>query len=515
MRQVWLWLGGLVVLVGIAAAALFLYPSMRFRSVLDSALHQLPAGYTASYETASYSLFTGQAMIGGVKVKAPDAGQFEVALDAIELDHPTLDLPARWDAASTAAGEAAPVARNIAIKKARVRLGPEDISVDSYDIAGFRLYPQPLIQSKLPSAAELRQAFEAARTPGRIADLEPLLRFEAALLLAVGYDSYRIEQIHISLDLPASPSAPAIQAAYAIRSMSSEGTERGTLQGGAGEGFVVEVSPFGTAKIDRVSIGKSDLRGPLEKVLAGAALEPALLDELHIGVLEYSGISFQPSGGRPIPLGTFKLSKIEFRQGMPSALAFSLDGVKLSREQATAPPATTFFEALGIDAATVSFGLAYDWDTGAGRASLHDTALKVAELGALDIAADLVDAVPPSNLTDGAASAVRLSHARLHYVDASLTERLLRIGADKNGVDAATFRQNLVTQAEQQAVAPDASPAMAAALRAVAAFLRAPHSLFVELAPPRPVAVASLGTLGSVPPPQLFTFLGIAVSASP
>src|SRR5215469_18371737 len=99
MRKAWLWPGGLVVLVGVAAAALFLYPSMRFRSVLDGALHQLPAGYSASYESASYSIFSRRATVSGLSLHGPQEQRLDATIGEIAVENPDLDFVARWAAA--------------------------------------------------------------------------------------------------------------------------------------------------------------------------------------------------------------------------------------------------------------------------------------------------------------------------------------------------------------------------------------------------------------------------------
>lgn len=66
-----------VVLLAVLAAALFIYPSRKFRAALDEGLARLAANETvkvesAGYQTASYSLLGGKASIRGLTVKFKD-----------------------------------------------------------------------------------------------------------------------------------------------------------------------------------------------------------------------------------------------------------------------------------------------------------------------------------------------------------------------------------------------------------------------------------------------------------
>jgi hypothetical protein len=159
---------------------------------------------------------------------------------------------------------------------------------------------------------------------------------------------------------------------------------------------------------------------------------------------------------------------------------------------------------------TVSFAFAYDWDIAQRHVSLHDTMLKVNELGTLTIAADLTNAIPnPIGLTQ-----ICLAHARLRFDDASLVNRALRAEAQKSGTDPVAYRQQIVGMLRQPGNPQGAaSPALTAAYNAAADFIASPHSLTIELSPAQPVPLlalkgmeASAGTLA--------TTLGLVVTAT-
>src|SRR5262249_35092981 len=108
-----------------------------------------------------------------------------------------------------------------------------------------------------------------------------------------------------------------------------------------------------------------------------------------------------------------------------------------------------------------------------------------------------------------------LGHARLHYDDASLTERLLRINAAKQGIDTETLRLRLVAQGEQEAAAMVNNPAMAAATRAIGAFLRSPRSVLVEVTPPCPLRFAAMRDLNPLSEEQFFNSFGFSITTLP
>jgi hypothetical protein len=157
---------------------------------------------------------------------------------------------------------------------------------------------------------------------------------------------------------------------------------------------------------------------------------------------------------------------------------------------------------------TISFAFAYDWDIAQQHVSLHDTMLKVNELGTLTVAADLTNAIPnPLGLTQ-----IRLAHATLRFDDASLVNRALRAGAAQTGTDPVAYRQQIVDMIRQQSSTQGVvSPAWTAACNTAGDFIASPHSLTIELSPAQPVPLLALK---GAPPAMLATTLGLAVSAA-
>ena len=67
---------------------------------------------------------------------------------------------------------------------------------------------------------------------------------------------------------------------------------------------------------------------------------------------------------------------------------------------------------------------------------------------------------------------------------------------------------------QEQGAALGDSPAVAAGVKAIAAFLASPQSLTIELAPPSPVALKTLREAVTMAPSELIALLGVSVSAN-
>jgi hypothetical protein len=354
--------------------------------------------------------------------------------------------------------------------------------------------------------------------------LAPLVRAEAAILAGIAYDGYVIENLHATSKMAAPtkaaamPSAAAlpsgpIDVAYDVRRASVGRVERGTIGEIAVDDLMMRLGPIGTATIAHVKVSGFDVHPALERVLAGTALAPKLLDGVKLGHIEYDGIRFQPPTGDAYTLGTFSLDNLAFDQGVPISADLAYGGLHLSRAQlAAGHPAFDELKELGVDGMTLSLRVAYLWNPDQNRVAIHDTNFKIDELGALGLSAD-IDLAGLAGATW--ASTAKITHAALRYDDASLVDRALRFSASRQNITPGAVREQMVGMLTQQATAPGASPAVADAAKALADFIATPHSLTVELTPPAPIALAVLQIGTAVGTPQLVRMLGLTVTAAP
>jgi hypothetical protein len=248
----------------------------------------------------------------------------------------------------------------------------------------------------------------------------------------------------------------------------------------------------------------------MTRLVNGEALSAALLNGIQIGRIDYSGITAQLPSGAATHMGSLWLGPVAFASGMPVSGKLGWTEVSVARDQLSDPRTDEIFDKLDLQTMTISFAFAYDWDIAQQRVALHDTMLKVNELGALTIAADLTNAIAnPVGLTQ-----IRLAHAKVRFDDGSLVNRVLRAGAAKTGTDPVVYRQQIVDMVRQQSNMPGVvSPAWTAACNAAGDFIASPHSLTIELSPAQPVPVLTLKGMGA-PPAMLAGTLGLVVSVT-
>jgi len=530
MSRIWLGIAAAAVLVAAASSyAVFILPEQHLRSVLDEQLQHLPAGVTVHYDSAHYSLMSGHATIAGVVVHAANEHPLDLAIDTIEIENPALDAAASWSRAAIAPSTIKPgtvlrladsvVARGLSMKSEAI-----SSRLDMARVEAPRIYPADLLRPEIGSFWATEMALLTRTQPPTLDDMAPLFRAEAAILAGIAYDGYVIENLHATSKMAAPrkaaamPSAAAlpsgpIDVAYDVRRASVGRGERGTIGEIAVDDLTMRLGLIGTATIAHVKGSGFDVRPALERVLAGAALAPKLLDGVKLGHIEYDGIRFQPPTGDAFTLGTFSLDNLAFDQGVPISADLAYGGLHLSRAQlAAGHPAFDELKELGIDGMTLSLRVAYLWNPDQNRVAIHDTNFKIDELGALGLSAD-IDLASLAGATW--ASTAKITHAALRYDDASLVDRALRFSASRQNITPGAVREQMVGMLTQQATAPGASPAVANAAKALADFIATPHSLTVELTPPAPIALAVLQIATAVGTPQLVRMLGLTVTTAP
>ena len=507
-----------VVIVAAAGAlyyALAVLPQQGFRAALDESLKQLPPGYAVTYKDASYAPASGIASLSGVTVHKAEPHPFDATIEQVELRKPSLELAAQW--AQAAANPAAltpetawPVAQSVLAKGVTVHFEPATVSFDAMHIDGLWFFPWPLFQPGVPSLAAV-EATIATDAPARLDQLMPLLRLEAAVLAATAHDSLGIDNMRVTGRFPYGASRTPTDVDYSIRKMESGPYDRGTFSSVTSEDITMTAGTQGTGSVDRLDIAGIDLRKPLLQLLAGDTPTPEMLDGLAIGRIEYSGFAVVQPNLPKFSFGGLSVSKVAFTGAVPVSGEFALTGIRLNKKQMPAAQAIEAFDQLGVDTLTLSFGAAYRWDLDQKRISLDNAVVTVDELGAVNLSADVADVSPEQGLSSAQA---RLVHALLRYHDASLAERALRVAATQSHADPAEFRQKLITMVQQQAAALGDSPAISAGAAAITAFLAAPQSLMIELAPPSPVALRSLQGAATMPPADLIALLGVTVTAN-
>jgi len=514
--RAWIVIALLVVLVAAAGGAWYgleVYPQQQFRAGLAEALATLPPGTTATYKTAHYSPLSRQAVVTGWQmhgeIPLSPPLPFDITLDSIEMEAPNLDFAGSWARALAAPAALAPdtplpVAVAVTVKGLTVRSAIVNLTEDTAHVTNPRLYPWALLHDGMPSWTDLLATLTPRPGPPDLGDLRVVLRTEAAAVLGVAWDSHAAKAVKFTETLP------GVDIEYDVHEMTGGAFDRGIARGANAEGITYNARTHVGFSIDRVAMGEIDMRQPMTKLINGEALSPAMLDGIRIGRIEYHGVTALVPGQPPIHVGAVSLGPVAFAQGLPVSGELGWTDFSVSKTQLPDPRAREAFDQLGLDTMTISFALAYNWDTARQRVSVHDTMLRINELGTVTIAADFGDIVANAAVLTSA----KLVHARARFEDASLVDRMLRAGATQTGTDVAEYRRQVATLARQQGITGnDAGPALRAAGAAAGDFVTSPHSLTIELTPPAPVPLSALMATGA-DPANSAAMLGLAVTAN-
>jgi hypothetical protein len=502
---------GAVALVAIAGGAYYaavVLPDQQVRAALDASIAKLPPSYSAKYTSAHYSIFDKILTISGLTLDSPAAPEFHMSIDKITIDHPSPEADEAWRKAKAAPAEipsdlTLAVVREIKLAGITLRFPSGSATVGEIRYSGLRIFPQALVQL---DASEFANAALITNNPGQPPDLNalrPILRAEAALLMGVAYDGGAVSDLAIKIKVPQQPTEIAVT----LKSLVVGAGERGIFAGGSAEGMTESLGAMGAVRLNRMTAGAADFRDALVKLLGGAALDATLLDKLSFDGFRYEGVEVATPTTGVIKLGAFTVGKVQFAGGLPVTASVGFEKLHLIRAQLAIAGPNNPLDRLGLDAITISLSAGFAWDVAGQHIALKDTSLKVDELGELSLAADI------GNAGRDMSRAV-LTHAAITYRDGSLTDRMIGMAAKQQKLDTAVMRQQLVAMVQQKSSPIAKTPAGQAIAQAIATFLQKPKSLMIDLAPPQPILLTALQTLGQQPPLAILQAVGPTVTAN-
>jgi hypothetical protein len=559
MRKIAIAAGAAVLLAGGAYYGAFVLPDNQFRTGLDQALAGLPQGYTGHYGRAHYSLLSHVATVTDLSVQGPAALNESIA--KVVIDHPALDLAdqlnrAQANPSALKPDQALPVADRIEVDGIKMSGGETAGTMASVSLAKMRIYPWAIFHPGMPAPKDFGQVIAAALqkqrkvaaqqqaileqaqkpqaegdgdsnqaapetgpSPADIAALQkeeldavlPLLRIEAALFLAMGYDSLDGAGLDVTASLPV-PGTPLPTSLHATMAKFHAGPlDRAVGGANTVENLFEDLGQAGKVTVDRASIGDMKMRDTAMRLLNGDPLSMPMLDGASFGPIEFNGMSVTVPAGGTTHLDKIALSGLAFDRSFLKSFGFSVSGFKVNVADLN-PQARESLRKFRLKSITANLGLAYQWDADKKTASLHDVAFSVAELGSLQFNADLVNVDPSAGL----AATPGLAKATLRYQDASLVNRLLRADAEEK-LKPAELRQMREAYAANllSTLGPIASdPKLADSVKAIADFARLPRSLTITLAPPTPVPLLGLKDAAAQGPQALVDMLGLSIIAN-
>lgn len=564
MRKIAIAAGAAVLLAGGAYYGLFMLPDNQFRAGLDQALAGLPQGYTGHYGSAHYSLLSHVATVTDLSIKGPEPAAFSESIAKIVVDHPALDIVDRWHRAQANPGalkpdDALPVADRIEADGIKVSGAGTKGGIASTFLSKMRIYPWALLRPGMPALKDIGQviaasmaaqqkitaqqkamleqaqkpqaaqdgdgdsgqaAQDAGPSPADIAALQkqyldallPVMRIEAALFLALGYDGVDGTGLDTTITVPEGTGSPLTSLHATMAKFHAGPLDRAVGGANAVENLSEDLGPAGKVAVDRASIGDMKMRDTAMRLLNDDPLSMAMLDGASIGPIEFDGTSITIPAGGTAHLDKIALSEMSFDHSFLTSFGFTLSGFKQNIADLD-PQARDALRKFRLRTITANLGLAYQWDADKKTASLHDVAFSIAELGALQFSAELVNVDPAAGL----AASPGLVKATLRYQDASLINRLLRAADAEEKLKPAELRQmreayaaNLLTM-----LGPLASdPKLADSMKAIGDFAKLPRNLTITLAPPAPVPLLGLKDAVAQGPQALVDTLGLSIIAN-
>lgn len=223
------------------------------------------------------------------------------------------------------------------------------------------------------------------------------------------------------------------------------------------------------------------------------------------------------------------------------ASTFSINGISadLTSVAEDDAEAGATIEALDLTSIAGDVYMDMTWAMADGHMTINEFSFDFADVGALDITAELTGFTPDvldqiyamqasmsagGELSEEQAQAqmmqgmalmqgVNIVAASIRYDDASLAGKLLDFFADQSGADRATFVQGLKAMLPMM-LAESGIPALNdLVMPPVSAFLDDPQSIEVKVAPPSPTSLLVL-MAAAANPAGLITALGLAVEAN-
>ena len=228
-----------VLLIGGGYYGFVIYPDQQFHTEIEQALTLAPAGWSIKYKAAHYSLVDSQAEVAGIEIHGPAPLHIDGTIDAIEISKPNLSLAAEW---AKLAADPKGVSRETAlrvgdritmlgVKYKFAEMTPAGLiepteTIASATMVGLALRPAALLQLRLQDFSDWQERFVKLQQlqppqPPQLADIQPLLKDIAALVLGFTYDHYDIENLRVSSQIPAQALVPAMALTYEVRKATS------------------------------------------------------------------------------------------------------------------------------------------------------------------------------------------------------------------------------------------------------------------------------------------------------
>jgi hypothetical protein len=525
-------IGGGIVVVAVAALGVRMAVNSGAKSGLDDALTHLPPGFAATHGAVTYNALTGQAQVRDLVVTKDGARLFtagDLAVSGIG-DRDASGTPKRIGEIVIHDASAGPYQHIQRIDLTGVELATLREIIDAAAYPGGK----PAWTDKRPVLAHMEahgiDGSQTTTTRGITVDT----KFATALITL---DGVRMSQLPAPPDLHSDAPGQIALAELAMAvdastvkditfSVDGAAAAHGHIahitNGKADGGHVGEFSgedigittakPAGTIAIAGFSGHGLDV----SKLLAAVPLlvadpdkpHPELLSGMHIDTAELHGAKFDYPDG---PLVT--LDSVSGGSPNPGSSVFSVRALTVQTTgRPIKPEVRAALESFGMQDFTTDVTEVGGYDAASQTVVLKRCDIDMHNLGTLHLTFTITGVAPAPVSTaqdiQAAMLAARLAAASVKWDDASLTDRLLKMAAAKQGVTPAQIRAGM---AIPLASLPMLMPDQPDAAQQVNAFLDGKHSLTISAAPAVPVGLAQWN---STPPTAKAALLGLKVAGN-
>ena len=531
-------LGGGIIVAALAVVGIRMAVNTGAKSGLDDALNHLPPGFTATHGPVTYNAITGEATVRDLTLAKNGTRIFAAGNVAVS---------------GIGAMDASGTPKHIGSVVLHDASGGPYQHIDRIDLTGLSLanlrdvmdpaaYPggKPAWTDKRPILDHLvvhgLSGTQATPAPANVPPGTPggEARFAAGTITVNGL---RMSQLPAPPDLAGNPAmvSVAIEQSMAQDSgtlkdmtITVTGLAPATIQIASGAtghfdsgrvdtmsltGFTMTTGkPAGTATLAGMSLHGMDFSRMLAimpAVLADPGKpHPEILNGMHVDGGEMHGLRVDYPNG---PLVT--IDAMNGGSTAPGVGNFTMHALTVqTSNRPLQPSARAALDSFGMADFTTDLSEAGGYDAASQKFTLKHCDIDVHGLGVLHGSFELSGLAPTPMTTPAAiqeaVQAAKLDALSLRWDDASLTGRLMKMTAAKQGVSVQQVRASL---AMPLASLPMLMPQQPDVAQQVNAFLDGQHSLTITLTPPVPV---NLADWKSTPVPAKAALLGARISGN-
>jgi hypothetical protein len=484
-----------VVLLAVIAAAAFFgfqyYVGMQVEKEVQNTLDRIPGVEKSSYGAVSYSVATKQLVVEKITLDFKPGGPTKAEIEKIEISNPDMKRIQNFLTNDLSASEKN-VVDEMTVTGVTLSDDQASMTLGELQVEALKMGPTPI-----PADSPIEEVFSESNLPHLI------------LALSAGrieIDKYSFKDLAQKKDI------------LALDRGLIEGLEGGRVANVEVRGFVVNV-PDEDKQISVKTMNSSKLDySALLKVLAEGK-DPGEAGPGSLVVFERSavgGVEVSSAETGKVSLAEAAISDYKWMGQLPISFKFMFKGLEVPVVEIQHEQAKQTLTQMGYEKMMVNFNLEYAWDAQAKTVSLTNITLGADEAAKLSVSL-VVAGVDLSQIQTAEQAPALLStatfqRAEIVLEDASLADRALKFFAAAQAMEPEQLRAMLIEQARMQGQMLGSTPAGAAIVDAVVAFIAKPGTLTLTAAPATPIPLMALAGPAMSDPGQVIDMLNLVAT---